>query len=243
MIIAILMGRKMSKGFPGKNLYPVLGKPLAYYPMKAAMDCRKIDKIYISTDDEELMKLAKENSIGLIKRPPELCTDEALGEDVYLHAYNFIKGKIKDVELVVLLMCNAPTITSKLLSGGIKVLRGHPEYDSAVTVSRYNMWSPLRARRIGPDGMLYPFVSFSAFGDTKTLNCDRDSQGDAWFADMGASIVRPRCLEHLEDGLLPQRWMGSKIYPLKQWGGLDVDYEWQMPQVEYWLKNHLKFKG
>lgn len=243
MIIAILMGRRMSKGFPGKNLYPVLDKPLAYYPMKAVMDCREVDKIYLSTDDEELMKLAKENNVGIIKRPPELCTDEALGEEVYLHAYNFIKAKIKDIELVVLLMCNAPTITSKALSEGVKVLREHHEYDSAVTVSRYNMWSPLRARRIGSDGLLHPFVQFSAFGDTKGLNCDRDSQGDAWFADMGASIVRPKCLEHLEDGLLPQRWMGKKIYPLKQWGGLDVDYEWQMPQVEYWLKNHLRFKG
>ena len=242
MIIAILMGRKMSKGFPGKNLYPVLGKPLAYYPMKAAIDCREVDKIYLSTDDEELVKLAKKNSVGLIKRPPELTTDEALGEEVYRHAYNFLKGKMKDIELVVLLMCNAPTVTSRTLTKGIKILRKYPEYDSAVTVSRYNMWSPLRARRIGPDGLLHPFVQFSAFGDTKGLNCDRDSQGDAWFADMGVSIVRPRCLEHLEDGLLPQRWMGRKIYPLKQWGGLDVDYEWQVPQVEYWLKNNLRLK-
>ena len=55
---------------------------------------------------------------------------------------------------------------------------------------------------------------------------------------MGVSIIRPKNLEHLEDGLLPQKWMGRKIYPLKQWGGLDVDYEYQMPQVEFWLKKH-----
>jgi hypothetical protein len=55
---------------------------------------------------------------------------------------------------------------------------------------------------------------------------------------MGVSIVRPKNLEHLEDGLLPQKWMGQNIYPLKQWGGLDVDYEYQMPQVEFWLKKH-----
>ena len=100
------------------------------------------------------------------------------------------------------------------------------------------MWSPLRARKIGPDGLLHPFIPFEVFGDPKTLNCDRDSQGDCWFADMGVSIVRPHCLEDLEQGLLPQKWMGQKIYPLKQCGGLDVDYKWQIRQVESWLKGH-----
>src|SRR3989338_10264892 len=183
MIAAILMGRKGSKGFPGKNLHKVLNHPLAYYPMKAAKGCSEIDKIYLSTDDERLMKLAAENGIEIIKRPPELCTDEALGEHVYVHAYKTVKErtediglrtegkgqktekKEKEIELIVLLMCNAPTITSQTISEGIKILREHPEYDSAVTVSKYNMWSPLRARTIGDDGLLHPFVLFETFGD------------------------------------------------------------------------------
>ncbi len=240
MIVAILMGRKSSKGFPGKNLYIVLGQPLAYYPMKAAKACPEIDKVYLSTDDERLIKLAEENKIEVIQRPEHLCADEALGEQVYLHAYQTAKehNRDKNIELIALLMCNAPTITSKMMSEGIKILRENPEYDSVVTVSKYNMWSPLRARKIGRDGLLRPFVSFEVFGDPKTLNCDRNSQGDVWFADMGVSVVRPRCLEHLENGLLPQKWMGQRIYPLKQDGGLDVDYEWQISQVEYWLKKH-----
>lgn len=139
---------------------------------------------------------------------------------------------------MVLLFCNAVTVLSETIDEGIKVLRENPELDSAVTVSRYNMWSPLRARKIGDDGCLHPFVPFETFGDPRTLNCDRDSQGDVWFADMGVSIVRPHCLEHMEDGLLPQKWMGQKIHPLKQWGGLDVDYEWQVPSVEFWLMKH-----
>ena len=240
MIIALLIGRKGSKGFFGKNLHRVLGRPLAYYPMKAAKDCPEIDKIYISTDDERLMELAKENGIEIIRRPSELCTDEVLGEDVYIHAYNIAKDRNKryKIEIIILLMCNTATITPEIISKGIKVLRENSEYDSAVTVSNYNMWSPLRSRKIGKDGLLKPFVSFEAFGDPKKLNCDRDSQGDVWFADMGASIVRPRCLENIEKGLLPQKWMGRKIYPLKQWGGCDIDFEWQIPMVEYWLRKH-----
>ncbi|MDD5174628.1 MAG: cytidylyltransferase [Candidatus Omnitrophica bacterium] len=242
MIIAVLIGRKGSKGFPGKNLYSINGNPLAYYPMKAAMDCKAIDKSYISTDDEKLMELAGENGFEVMTRPPELCTDAALGEDVYMHAYNtaLARNKGKTIDMIVLLMCNAPMITGNILSEGIDILKRNPEYDSAVTVSRYNMWSPLRARRINRDGLLEPFVPFDAFGDPARLNCDRDSQGDVWFADMGVSIIRPRCLEKIENGLLPQKWMGRKIYPLKQEGGLDVDYEWQIPQVEYWIRNKPK---
>ncbi len=238
MIIACIMGRKGSKGFPGKNLYPVLGKPLAWYPMHAARTCPDIDNTYLSTDDERLMALARENGVEIILRPPELCTDEALGEHVYEHAYRYARdaNAQTEIELIVLLMCNAPTILAATLSEGIRVLRQHPEYDSAVTVSRYNMWSPLRARRIAADGLLHPFVPFEVIGDPKDFTCDRDSQGDVWFADMGASIIRPRCLERIEDGLLPQKWMGRHIYFLKQWGGLDVDYEWQIAQVAYWLK-------
>jgi hypothetical protein len=242
MIIALLMGRKGSKGFPRKNLYKVLGKPLAYYPMKTAGDCPEIDKSYLSTDDKELMKIANKLGIEVIKRPKELCADETLGEDVYVHTYSYVKNKNKnqDIELIVLLMCNAATVTSKTISEGIRALRKNPDYDSAVTVSKYNMWSPLRARRIDGDGLLKPFIPFEVCGDTSKLTCDRDSQGDVWFADMGVSIVRPRCLENIKDGLLPQKWMGKRIYPLKQWGGLDVDFEWQIPQVEYWLKKNIK---
>lgn len=238
MIPALLLGRKGSKGFPGKNTTEILGHPLAYYPMKAALNTPEVEKVFLSTDDEQLMEIAKETGVEVIVRPPELCNDSALGEHAYVHGFEEIRrlNPDNDIELIVLLFCNAATVSAATISDGIRVLRANPDLDSAVTVSRYNMWSPLRARKVGEDGLLHPFVPFEVFGDPLTLNCDRDSQGDVWFADMGVSIVRPHCLERLDEGLLPQKWMGQKIYPIKQWGGLDVDYEWQMPQVEFWLR-------
>jgi hypothetical protein len=226
IVAAVLTGRKTSRGFPGKNMYPVLGRPLAYYPLKAAKDCIWVNRVYMS--------------IEVIRRPPELCSDTALSGDVFVHAYEVIKGRVpdKEIEFLVLLMCNAPMVSPQILSDGIKALRENPAYDSAVTVSKYNMWSPARARRIGGDGLLHPFVPPEAFSKGEKISSDRNSQGDVWFADMGASIVRPRCLQNLEKGVSPQKWMGRSIYPLKQWGGLDVDYKWQLPQVEYWFKEH-----
>ena len=242
MIVALILGRKGSVGFPGKNLFPLLGRPLMAYPLLAAVHARHLDRVYISTDDERIMEVGRKYGADIIIRPLELATKTALGEHAYVHGYHTIKEKLRtrgdEIELMVLLFCNTATILAATIDAGIDILLVNPDIDSAVTVSCYNMWSPLRARKIGPDGLLHPFVPFETFGDPKTLNCDRDSQGDVWFADMGVSIVRTRCLDNLEEGLLPQKWMGRKIYPLKQWGGCDVDYEWQIPGVEFWLRQY-----
>ena len=242
MICALLIGRGGSTGFPGKNLYSVLGRPLMAYPLLAAQGSKTVDRIYLSTDSQEMKEVGLGYGARIIDRPAHLATVQALGDEVFAHGYRSIRDELnqegKRLEAMVLLFCNAPTVTSVLIDEGVAVLCQNPEIDSAVSVSSYNMWSPLRARRLGKDGYLNPFVPFEAFGDPATLNCDRDSQGDVYFADMGVSVVRPHCMENLEEGLLPQRWMGQKIYPLKQWGGLDVDYPWQIPQVEYWLMAH-----
>jgi hypothetical protein len=239
MIPALLIGREGSLGFPGKNVHPVLGRPLVTYPLLAARGSRLVDRVFVSTDSPSIREIARGLGAEIISRPPDLCTAAALGEEVFAHGYRAIRESAgEEIELMVLLFANAPTLLPETIDEGIRVLRGDPTLDSAVTVSRYNMWSPLRARKIGVDWLLHPFVPFETFGDPRTLNCDRDSQGDVWFADMGLSIVRPRCLEHLEEGLLPQKWMGRRIFPLKQWGGLDIDYDWQLPQAEYWLKKH-----
>jgi hypothetical protein len=242
MICALLLGREGSTGFPGKNVYPVLGRPLVAYPLMAARNAKSVGRIYVSTDSPRIKDIALRYGARIIDRPAYLATKTALGEDAYVHGYRVIRDELAKqgdtLELAVLLFANAATVTADTIDSGVDALRNNPDYDSAVTVSAYNMWSPLRARKIGTDGLLQPFVPFETFGDPATLNCDRDSQGDVWFADMSVSIVRPRCLDNIDDGLLPQRWMGRKIYPLKQWGGLDIDYEWQIPLVEYWLRKH-----
>ena len=238
MIVALMLGREKSVGFPGKNIFPVLGRPLMIYPLLAAK-ASMVDEVYVSTDSEEIKRLSLKQGAQIIERPPELATKEALGEDAYAHGFYHISEVLgKSVEMVVLLFCNAPTILGKAINEGIEALRDDPTLDSAVTVSSYNMWSPIRARKLDEEGLLQSFVPFEAFGNLNALNCDRDSQGEVYFADMSVSIVRPRCLQDLNYGILPQRWMGRRIYPIKQWGGCDVDYEWQIPQVEYWLQKN-----
>jgi|TARA_B110000259_G_C14002621_1_gene396784 CMP-N-acetylneuraminic acid synthetase len=240
MIISILIGRKGSRGFKGKNTKKILGKACCEYPLIAAKNSKFVKKIFVSTDCPKIKNISKNYGAEIIERPKKLANSNALGEDVYKHAYEEVEKKYgkKKISLIVLLMANAPTINSKMIDTGIKKLQKNKKFDSVVSTSVYNMWSPLRARKLSKDGTLKPFVPFKNFGDPKTLNCDRDSQGSVFFADMSVSIVRPHCLTNMDKGLLPQKWMGQKIAPLFSWAGCDIDYEWQIPQVEFWLKNN-----
>ena len=237
-----MMGRAGSIGFPEKNIKKVLGRHLFEYPLIASKNSKYIDKIFVSTDCPIIARVSKKYGAIHIKRPKKLANNKALGDHVYEHGYFEIKKILnldaKHIEFMILLMANAPTITGKLIDKGINILRRNKNLDSAVTTSIYNMWSPLRARKINNRNLLKPFVPFETFGNPKTLNCDRDSQGNVYYADMSASIVRPRCLENLKEGLLPQKWMGKKIASIPSWGGCDVDYEWQLPMVEFWLKKN-----
>ena len=53
---------------------------------------------------------------------------------------------------------------------------------------------PIRARKLTSNGYLEPFIKLNNFDNIEQANCDRDSLGDVYFADMGVSVVRSRCL-------------------------------------------------
>ena len=238
MICALMIGRAGSRGFPNKNIKYILNRRVFEYPLMAAKKSKLVDKIFISTDCPVISKESKKYGVEIIKRPKKLANSKALGDHAFEHGYHEIKKRLNNekIEFVVLLFANAPTIDSNIINKGINILRKNKKFDSAVSTSVYNMWSPLRARKLQKDGTLKPFVPLKVFGDPKTLNCDRDSQGDVYYADMSVSVVRPECLEKLSKGMLPQKWMGQKIAPIKSEAGLDIDYEWQIPIVEFWLK-------
>ena len=237
MIVAILVGRGGSVGIPKKNLYTILNRPLMSYPILAAQNSKFVDDVYLSTDSEDIITVGKNLGAKIINRPPELATNEALIEDAFVHAYKYIKSQTKkEIELVVILLCNAVSILPETIDKGIEILREKKDFDSAITVTGFNMFSPIRARKVGEDGSLIPFVPFENFNFK--IDSNRQKQDTVYFHDCGASVIRPKCLENISEGLLPQPWMGRKIYPLIQEGVLDVDLPYELPLAENWLKTN-----
>ena len=55
---------------------------------------------------------------------------------------DLLKVEKKNVEIMVLLFANAPTVSPKMIDEGIEILRADKSADSAVSTSVYNMWSP-----------------------------------------------------------------------------------------------------
>lgn len=231
MIPALIIGRKGSR-VKDKNVTPVLGRPLALYPILAAAHSQAVTETFVSTDCDKIAGIARLHGCTYIERPPHLATNEALAEDAFRHGYDAICGQAhEDIEFVVLLFANGATITPGIIDEGVRFLREHPEYDSAVSVSKYNMFSALRARRI-ENGLVKPFIDPGLFGDA---TCDRDSQGDTYFVDCSVFVLRPRCFDYSQ-GEIPFRWIGKTVHPLHQEGGCDVDFEWQFPVVEHFLR-------
>ncbi len=106
-IIAIIPARGGSKGLTRKNIRLLLDKPLIYYSIKAAEKSKFIDKIYVSTDDEEINRISKSFNCKVIKRPKDIAKDTTPMVEVLKHALKILKDEnLPDV--VVLLQPTSP---------------------------------------------------------------------------------------------------------------------------------------
>jgi len=74
-VIAIIPARGGSKGIPRKNLRPVAGKPMLFYSVAACLNSPCIDKVIVTTDDEEIALFAERFGADVIMRKPSLADD------------------------------------------------------------------------------------------------------------------------------------------------------------------------
>lgn len=77
MQLAVIPARGGSKGLPGKNIRPLLGKPLIGWSIEAAQNSQNIDRVVVSTDSNEIAKIATSFGADVLFRPAELATDSA----------------------------------------------------------------------------------------------------------------------------------------------------------------------
>ena len=237
MISALVIGKHNSSAVPGKNYRPVLGRPMVQYPLMAAHHCASIQRIHVSTDSPVIHEIATGYGAEYIERPADLARGDSPTELVFQHAYGLIREQYGPLKYLALMFANSPDVLPEYLESAFAMLDADDTLDSVVSVSRYNMFTPLRARRLQQDGSTVPLLDLDSFGVSNTF--DRDALGDVYFCDFGVQVVRPeRCLIDACGGALPFRWLGQKQGALVKDFGFDIDYEWQIAVIEHWLKTH-----
>lgn len=113
-VLAIIPARGGSKGIPKKNIKAISGKPMIIYTIEAAKECQYIDKVIVSTDNEEIAEIAmKAGAIVPFSRPEELATDEAELIGVVMHAVEFYERKGDHYDIIVLLPPTNPLRTGE----------------------------------------------------------------------------------------------------------------------------------
>ncbi|MFL0802355.1 MAG: N-acetylneuraminate synthase family protein [Agarilytica sp.] len=108
MNIALITARGGSKGLPRKNILLLGGIPLIGWTIRAAMHSGSIDKVFVSTEDNEITEISMGFGAEIIRRPMCLAEDTTSSDAVIAHAINyFMKQNIK-VENICLLQPTSP---------------------------------------------------------------------------------------------------------------------------------------
>jgi len=121
--IAIIPARGGSKRIPRKNIKDFFGKPLIAYSIQVALESKLFDKVIVSTDDEEIARIAKEYGAHVpFLRPPELADDFTVTQAVIDHALEFLENNGEVYEHLCTLYATAPLLQTKYLIEGFEKL-------------------------------------------------------------------------------------------------------------------------
>ena len=133
-MIAIIPARGGSKGLPGKNIRLLNDKPLIAYAVEAALQAKHIDRVIISTDDEEIAHIAVQYGAELpFMRPAELASDTAMAIDNYIYTIGRLEeegGKL--IDAFVVLQPTSPLRIAEDIDGAIELFE-HKCADSVIS--------------------------------------------------------------------------------------------------------------
>ncbi len=108
-VLGIVPARKGSKRIPGKNIKEVAGKPLIVYTFEIAKKSKLLTRLIVSTDDEEVIRLANQSGIEVpFVRPAEFASDTATDFDWIKHAVEELADKGWKADYVVILRATNP---------------------------------------------------------------------------------------------------------------------------------------
>jgi N-acylneuraminate cytidylyltransferase/CMP-N,N'-diacetyllegionaminic acid synthase len=122
--ICTICARGGSKGLPGKNIRPLLGKPMLLYSIEVAQESGLFDRIAVSSDSPDILALARNAGVtDIVERPAEMATDQAAKCPAIRHALLTVEkrhGEHFDVQ--VDLAVTAPLRLTEDVRGAVNLL-------------------------------------------------------------------------------------------------------------------------
>ncbi|RIX47312.1 acylneuraminate cytidylyltransferase family protein [Paenibacillus nanensis] len=157
-ILGIIPARGGSKGVPGKNIRQLAGKPLIAWTIEAALKSKYLDKVIVTSDDDDIIRISLAHGAEVpFKRPETLAQDDTPGITPVLHAIDQMPG----FDAVVLLQPTSPLRNHADIDGSIERFA---ELSAPVVSVSLQEKSPYWMFRLGDEDRLEPIM-----GRTSTL--------------------------------------------------------------------------
>lgn len=155
-ILGVITARGGSKGIPGKNIKPLLGKPLIGYTIEAAKASGVFDRLILSTDDQQIADVAKSFGCEVpFMRPADLAADKSSHLPVMQHAIQWMKEKENYTpDYVMILQPTSPLRQPEHIKEAVAMIE-KTGADSVLSVSEIpENFSPHKAMIVGGGGLL-----------------------------------------------------------------------------------------
>ncbi len=224
-ILAIIPARGGSKGVPRKNIVNLRGKPLIAYSIEQALASKWINRVIVSTDDEEIADIARRYRAEVpFMRPEEFAQDLSPDIDVFRHALKWLETNeeyIPDIVLNHRPVC--PIRKVETIDRAIELLMNTPEADSLRSVctpaqTPYKMWRIV-------DGYMKPLLRLS--GVAEPFNLPRQVLPEVYWQFGYVDMVRTEVITR------KGKMSGDKILPFiidEEW--VEIDYQEDIVDAE-----------
>lgn len=139
-VLAVIPARGGSKGLPRKNILDLAGKPLIAWTIEAAKESAIIDRLILSSDDEEIIQVAKQWGCDApFVRPEYLAEDQSTSVDVALHALDAVEGSY---DYIVWLQPTTPLRLAADIDAALKICmeKDAPSCVSVVDAGKSPYW-------------------------------------------------------------------------------------------------------
>lgn len=142
--IAIITARGGSKRIPRKNVKEFCGKPILAYSIEAALSSEAFDTVMVSTEDEEIARIARQYGAQVpFYRSRETADDHATTNDVLLEVLSEYEKRKERYDIAACIYPTAPFVTGKKLRDAVEQLR-QSDADTLIPVAAFS-YPPQRA--------------------------------------------------------------------------------------------------